>query len=175
MRRITHYAIYTLLACWMNTLFAAPVPTIAPDPRPTSTLLYAQVGSRATLQPMSDKAHWYRLTLHDINDNTLWFTSRPLRQTGSITIEHFVSRWKTQQIDRFAKENVNATLVSFFVMDGKREQHSMALRLTHPNYNLSEKTLTYQVLFSPRENQQLLAEQPFYDAALFIDNLSFST
>ena len=71
--------------------------------RAAAARLYVQDAQAATL---SDSL----LVLSDVDDETLWFTDRPYRETGQLPTEDFVALFSEEGLNSFASDPPNADL-----------------------------------------------------------------
>ncbi len=126
------------------------------------SLLFVQVAQSATLSANT-------LTLLNVDPKTLWFSDRPVRKAGVIETGAFIQKWKTGS-NSFQQNNPNAALTDI-TLEAKNlvEITPKAIELSHPIYNSSKHSLTYQVKFLNKNMAPTSAKQ-FMDVSLFIDN-----
>lgn len=169
MKSYQKWIVAGLVLCSCSALGVAKTTAITESAKVEPTILYSQMALSAEVAP-AEKKGWYRLTLHNVNKNTLWFTDRPVRKSGTLTNPEFLKDWNAVKADSFAQDNPNASLVAFFDKDEKQKEQVFVIRLANPVYDVEAKTMQYQVQFVSKNGQGLLKNQPLYDVALFIDS-----
>ena len=83
------------------------------------------------------------LTLHGVNDSTLYFSDRPDRIAGHGTTEELVKEWTVGE-DSFAKSPPNATLS--ILQSGDEEIENLVVVLQNPQLKGADLTYDIKVL-----------------------------
>lgn len=130
---------------------------------------FTQTARYATLEKHSDKPDWYSLVLHDIQPETLWFSDRPLRHSGVISIHDFIKQWD-QGAMSFAAVNPNANLVAVIDKEGIRTQTQGVFVLSEPQYDEATRNLSYKVFSLHKPFHEAFKSGQLHHVALFIDS-----
>lgn len=133
------------------------------------TIFFTQTARAATLEASKDKKNWYTLTLHDVNGETLWFSERPTRKSGTIKTHQFVKMWGKGN-DSFSVDHPNANLVAIENNNGVKTNHLGVFVLADPEYNARQRTLTYKV-YNIYKSKKLKDSSQLEQVALFIDGI----
>lgn len=120
-----------------------------PNPPAKTSYLYVQLAQSGTLSPNL-------LTLHNIDDQILYFSDKPIREAGHITISEF--------LNSFTKDPPNAALE---IRDGDK-RNVFVVELSNPRYDMLQKTTSYDV----KSLGSTLPTRSFEHASLFIDDQS---
>ena len=75
----------------------------------------------------------------------MWFTDRPVRNSGVLSNADFVKNWSMNKVDSFGQDNPNASLVAFFDKDNAKKQQDFVMRLASPVYDSDAATMQYDV------------------------------
>lgn len=128
--------------------------------------LFTQVARTATFTPLS-AANQYKLVLHDVNGKVLWFTDRPERKHGHMSVANYVNLWKKQGANSFGDNNPNADLAYVTHKDNVRVQGQVVMRLLKASYNDKKNQMIYtaDLLTAASEVPQHTRE-----VALFVDS-----
>jgi hypothetical protein len=157
---------------------AAPAQGQGPEGEPQSPteeeigLLFVQAAKRGTLQKVKGRPV-FKLKLHDLNRQVVWFQDRPGRHSGHLSIGAFVRAWAGFG---FAESRPNAALT---LLDGHRDADTAVFKLSKPRYRPKQRTLRYFARqlseaegnlshFEHRRDRRL--PRRFRSASLFIDD-----
>lgn len=137
------------------------------------SFLFIQNAGATTLTPVDGAMH--TLTMTGIAAQTLYFSDRPARITGTDPTAAFIKAWDTL----FATSPPNATLIGHPTV-GDDVDVAVVVSLTDPVYDEAAETLTYQaeILGANRIENRIFEDaavtsvdgpQEFAEAHLFID------
>jgi len=159
----------TKLIC-LITILLLSVSTFSFAKNSNKKVLFTQTAEYAVFTPLKNKKNWYRLTLNNIHNKTIWFTDRPDRQAGVLSTQKFVNLWSKGK-DSFQKNNPNGSLVSLVDnMKGMNLNKVGVFRLATPIYNSKTKTLSYDVYSLYSTVPQKTSKEGLHEVALFIDS-----
>jgi len=108
----------------------------------------------------------YELTLYNADKNVTYFTDRPNRKAGKISISQFLREWD-MGMDSLRQDNPNAGLVSFSKPFGKDQFDDIPVILSDPHYEQQHDRLTFQVKLL--EKHQKIPTGDLGETTLFID------
>lgn len=109
----------------------------------------------------------YRLTMEHPHIN--YFTDRPYRQVGSVSVVDFVSNW-TKGVHSFKKDHPNAAFVAGLDLQGSRKEVRRFVELSKPQFNDKTKQLSFALTGL---SEKLTIKQGRYaNTVLFVDNMS---
>lgn len=118
--------------------------TNQPYPLPTkknAQFLFTQTAPSASIVPLQEKG-WYTLTLNNVNPDVLWFSDRPNRLSGDLTMTDFIKYWKDPSDKKnFVKDHPNADMIG---VSGDTKVRGVFM-LSKPVYDPQQKTLTYRI------------------------------
>jgi len=138
-------------------------------------IFYTQIASKAALSP-TKKSDIYKLTLSGVPKQVVWFTDRPCRKSGRISLGQFVKLWDTKKANSFGKVHPNGSFVySIKAKNEAIDEHDVeVLELIKPKIGKSG-TLTYTVKLL-NKNSRLRIEHPeaIQTAALFVDSWNWN-
>ena len=118
---------------------AAPVALAhaAPDPGQTAhatqskaSLLFVFEGQRAQMAPVEGQAGTYTFTMpiRTAKQPVIWFTDRPARDAGTLSMRNFVGLWSVKGTNTFATDPPNVAIV--YTSGGK--QKTLIATMTSP-------------------------------------------
>ncbi|GAB4188366.1 MAG: hypothetical protein Tsb0015_08250 [Simkaniaceae bacterium] len=109
------------------------------------------------------------ITLMDTDNHVVFFTDRPDRKAGKISMEEFLNKW-SQNGNSFAENPPNAGFI--FFEDKENTYSEVNIELTNPQYQKAEKELAFDIRFleeeHSKESMELVEPVLFIDAALEI-------
>jgi hypothetical protein len=130
---------------------------------PAARLAYAQAAKPSFLFVQSAQKIDYKdgvMTLHDVPNQTIFFTDRPNRVVGNLPTDKFVARWtEDKSPGGFAVNPPNAA-VTLFQPDGAK---TAIVELTNPRMDGNKLSYNVKVL------QGIASAQPS-QGVVFIDN-----
>jgi hypothetical protein len=137
--------------------------------------LFVQAGRAVSLQPNQDQSNTYQLIFNNIDPYTNYFSDRPSRTAGFMSMDQFIKNWSVvRNKDNFSKDAPNAMLRAAQVdKNGEITRLGFVLVLTKPVYDAQAKTLAYTVKIlesDPSLKTPLTDKLQFDFASLFIDN-----
>jgi hypothetical protein len=111
---------------------AAPVALAhaAPDPGQTAhakqskvSLLFVFEGQSAQMAPVEGQAGTYTFTMpiRTAKQPVIWFTDRPTRDAGTLSMRNFVGLWSAQGTDTFATDPPNVAIA--YTSGGKQKTY----------------------------------------------------
>jgi len=112
---------------------ATPVPAPSAGANQSVSLLFVQEASSASLVPAGNGA--YTLTLSNLVPYTIYFSDRPERIAGFVTMEDFISRfnWSVPPNAAITRPGAAAS------------EDTMIVELSNPRYNAALNEMTYTV------------------------------
>jgi len=121
------------------SVMAASVTHSSTSPTQKNPVFFVQTASSAHM-------HNGKLELRSVNPAVVWFTDRPNRNAGHVSINRYMHLWNDQS-SNFKQNNPNASLVGFVQnpVTKKRETVSVVLDLKNAKYNKQTHTLTYNM------------------------------
>ena len=128
-------------------------------------IMFVQNAQQARFEPMQP-GH-YKVILSGVDKKVIWFTDRPVRNAGMVTMEHYIKNWSKGQ-NSFKLDHPNATLVGDTDLTGYGKHVSVVLTLAKPHYNPNNHTLSYQAKVDLASNQ-LSHDSVLYNTAVFVD------
>lgn len=139
-----------------------------------SSYLFVQNAEYAILKPASknDKQN-YTLTLHRIEPEVIFFTDRPQRVMGHISLQDFVKLWQGKSGDNFTADapNVGVNGIKFRGLLNHKNVDVVA-ELTNPVYDAKAKTMTFNAkVLSDEKNNLPDHKVRLQHISLFFDNL----
>lgn len=159
--------------CSIVCLISAQM-TLASTNKNDKEYLFVQTAKKAEIKAtQTDRT--YTLTFKDISPYVVYFTDRPNRETGHLSMQEYLTTWKNGA-DTFAKSAPNAALegVKFAGIKNGMEAVSYTFALSQPVYNEKANTLAYTVTLLSGE-KVLTKEQlgKMRRPVLFIDGICY--
>ena len=133
-------------------------------------ILHAQDGHLST---NSNNRNQYFLTLYNVSKNVTYFTERPDRKAGKISLEKFIMEWDFGK-DSFREDKPNAGLVTFldFRKKGEKQFSDVPISLNNPQYDKKNNRLIFNVQIL--EKQKTIPTGDLGETSLFIDGACFA-
>lgn len=139
-------------------------------PVPEQRLLFILHADSASIEFAQNTSISGVLHLHDVNDTVSFFSERPNRRAGKLTLKRFLEHWNRGE-DSFSLEPPNAGLVFFSPSDSpsSRTAHysEVSLTLENPRYNRSQDRLSFDVTLLSTANP--IPADTLLEPTLFID------
>jgi len=138
---------------------------ISTSSTPKKELLYVIHAKTGNLISTQQKDQ-YRLMLQQ--PIISYFTDRPGRESGKVTVEKFTALWKTGP-NSFKQDHPNAALIAGIdALNSDSQAVNNFVVLSQPDYNSATHTLTFNARnLHPNNN---LSSGHFHDVVLFIDS-----
>jgi hypothetical protein len=129
------------------------------------TLLYVLHAEKGQIVKTQDNQ--FQLKLYDVSDDITYFSDRPNRIVGDVTIKQFTNRWIVGD-NSFKVNNPNAALVGVLdmVQSGSRKSKDRFIVLSNPSYDADKDTLSFTI---KSINKDKLSVEKFKNISLFID------
>ena len=102
------------------------------------------------------------LILYQVDKSVTYFTDRPMRKAGKMSMEAFLKLWDKG----FEKDHPNSAFV-YFEEDGKTVYTDIPVILDHPKYDKEHDRLTFDI--KVLEEKQRLKTGHFGEVTLFVD------
>lgn len=138
------------LFCHASVVGVAVTVLMTPAIAQEETILLVELAQSATI---SDGV----LTLHGVDDTVLWFSDRPIRDTGEVALATLIEAWGEGE-DSFADDPPNAVLTGM----GDEEEVAIVVELTEPSFEDGALSFGYVALADDRQGE-------FTNVSLFID------
>ncbi len=130
--------------------------------RKDASVLFVQEAQSAVLTATT-------LTLNQVSVHTLWFTDRPARKFGYTSTDKFAEKYWNEGKESFQKIPPNGALIDHTMQSDKLHKiDAEVLELSHPQYDSTAHTMSYQVKYI-NNGKASAAAQNFTDVSLFID------
>lgn len=135
-------------------------------------LLFIQTAEEAVITADPRTENQYILTMRNVKPHIAYFTDKPHRLAGKVSIEKFLARWNEEGDKSFKNSNPHASFVSS--KSGTNTHTSKAgdlVSLSRPKYNPRTQTLTY--IIKPHTHQTEIKEGRHQNPVLFIDEMNW--
>lgn len=153
----------SLIGFVLLAIYGLACANMAPE---KATLLYTQTAPQGTIKTVGNKT---LLTMKNVTKKTVWFTDRPARQAGTLSMKEYLNLWKPGK-NSFSDDAPNALLMYSTKTEAKKGHYQKAVvKLSYPIYNISNKTLSYQIT-SIEKNMPKIENGTYYEIMLFIDD-----
>ena len=139
--------------------------------------MFVQNATSGTMLPVESKENIYLLTLNNVNPSTIYFSDRPERITGQVSMQEFLDGLG------FAEDNPPNAAIE--IMNNEGTADVLVVELFSPKYDTETKVLTYEVtilkdtttggLAHYNEKKSVDVITSFDAVALFIDDCSDTT
>lgn len=133
--------------------------------------LYVQTAETAVLKPVNAEKGQFTLTLQDMPPYVSYFSDRPNRLVGMVSIQDFLKVWNSQNTQSFGKVPPNVTVSGIKIHHFTRNKDEFFMvELSNPQYNAKDKTLTYDALVIGKDKSLAPKEKDvLHHIILFID------
>lgn len=105
------------------------------------------------------------LTLMQASPGVSYFSDRPARKGGVMSLENFLDGWSTSVANNFTQNPPNAGIV--FFEDTNEKYSEIPVELQAPKYNKAQNVLTFEVRFIT--DKKLPDNKQLQEVDLFID------
>lgn len=143
--------------------------TFASSDTKTVTISYLQNSQFATLKPTNVKTGTYTLTLSHVSPFTTYFSDRPNRIVGLISMPIFLKKWQHGE-NSFSSDAPNAVLSGIIRSNEKIRDLNLVMELTNPTYNKANAVLSYTVHLLKDKQTPALGTIKLNYVTLFIDD-----
>jgi hypothetical protein len=143
--------------------------------KPDVGLLFVQAAPHGTFVAVPGAEDRYTLTLRDSASQVMWFSDRPSRHYGHVTIERFIGDWMKFG---FGSDPPNAALT---LLRHEDTEDTVIIELGTPRYDAERHTLQFPARRILHANGRLAdfeddndgtVPERFEDVSLFIDDTS---
>lgn len=128
--------LFTVITALLLTAFSAAAQDATPEATTEAgeqaSILFTHTGDEGTLTAADDGT--YTLTLENVDTQVLWFSDRPARGAGYLTLDGYLQVWG-EGSDSFESDPPNASVI----IDGQ----GVAVELLNPVYDEAAGTLSY--------------------------------
>lgn len=134
--------------------------------------LLIQTAPQAQLQ-LTNAANTYLLKLSHVSHFVIYFTDRPARSTGVISLSEYLKKWNdsANKEATFQKNPPNAAISGIKGFFTDKPLH-FVLTLSNPVYNTKDNSLTY--VAHSLQGEKAPAAMKFRDAVIFVDDICLS-
>lgn len=110
--------------------------------------LFLQIANQATIKALDKKSPSnYQLTLKNVRPYTNYFSDRPHRISGMLTLHQFLNGWRNGA-DSFQINPPNVAISGEYIENKlKKSTRSFIMELKNPIYIEATNTVTYDVTF----------------------------
>lgn len=139
---------------------------------PSAKFLFVIFAKHSTIKPIPGKPKTYLLTLNQVNPSVIYFTARPMRYTGHLSLTKLVNDWYNNS---FSNNPPNGVIASVHLNEDKNiwkgHSTSYGVELTRPVYTANKDKVTFVIIgLSGNQGKIPALSNPDY-SALFIDGL----
>lgn len=133
-----------------------------------SSLLYSQSTATAIVKKEADRT---TLSLQDIPTHTIWFTDRPNRSAGRISVQNYLKKSWHQGKNSFSMNHPNAIIMYFPKNNSKFSEHKhFVAELSEPVLSDNASTLTYTIKAVHGDSGTFPSAGKIYNVFMLIDN-----
>ena len=161
-----------------SILFAGASATVIGDKvdGKSTQVLFVLLSKEASVRA-TDKPGTYKLTLKGVNPKVVYFSNRPQRISGQLSINKFVSQWIGNGV--FSKIAPNAAIEAVSLNPHTNKLTNSATRyevvLDKPAYAVNSKNeISFQIKALPEKNMTLPELGKSDYVAIFIDDVCLS-
>lgn len=132
--------------------------------------LLVQTAKSSSIHRVENQSKLYTLQLNNVSPYVNYFSERPKRQAGMLSLIKFMQQWYAKNSQSFSKDAPNA-MFRAVIKNRDGEKHiGFAVELMHPVYDKAKHRLSYTI--SPLEDiSKVLAESDKYHfTTLYIDD-----
>lgn len=118
---------------------------------------FGQVITSGNLKQINANKNIYRLTISDVNPYILYYTKRPKRLSGQVSLKNFLKAWNKGE-NSFKNNPPNAILYPGMInQSANRSGDAFRLIISKPHYQAEKSKMTY--LVRPLGNSSLLMQE----------------
>ena len=125
-------------------------------------LLFVQQADSGSMEVDKNKPNCYTLRLSNLHKNVLYFSDRPRRKAGQISVPAFTEMWKHDHT------RPNVAMQAFTASREDIKEISLVATLSNPKYNTKTQTMTYTACPIANSNK-MIAHLNLLSVNLFID------
>lgn len=125
-------------------------------------LMFIQTAEEAVVKQNPKNPDRWVVTLRNIDPDVAYFSERPKKMAGKVTVEGFLEEWKVGN-----KRNPTGALVTQFSHAGSGEGNGGQIVLSNPRFDKRNRTITYDAQ-NPMGKKHL-SEGKHEDPVLFIE------
>lgn len=131
----------------------------------SGSYLFLEMADQGNL--VKNKDNSYSLTLKDQSKQVYYFTDRPERKTGSISLQQFISLWREKDIkNNFSEVPPNAAIT---MKDSTGQRQHLFVEVLQPTY--SKDTVNYKLVVL---NKEPVHTGQIKDLSLFFDSIHWN-
>lgn len=127
--------------------------------------LFVQIVPEASLKQVVGKPGLYTLTLKEVSNKLEYFSARPERVSGLVSVQKFLTVWEKG----FSTVTPKAAVLGLDKNPRQKKSVSLMVELSHPIYSHDLKTMTYEARLLPGEKSTIKSME-LAALALFIDD-----
>ncbi|MGE3920714.1 MAG: hypothetical protein AB7F64_07225 [Gammaproteobacteria bacterium] len=141
MKQLLKYTFFGFLIIWAGFASASQ------QNKHHIRLMFVQTAGKVSIQPLAGHKNTYTITLRQMNPYVTYFSNRPYRVAGMLTVQNFINRWNQGKGPaNFNQNPPNASLVALKSKFLEKSQSiNFALEVSHPQYNRAQQSLTYTI------------------------------
>ncbi len=139
---------------------------------PKEEYLFVESADKATIKIIPGKDKTYTIVLKNIDPFVTYFSDRPIRDAGELSIEKFIEMWHHKNVNSFRENPPNAVLHAkkggFF---SDVQVFNFAIIVTEPYYDKKSGTLSFTAKPLPGNVDSLPESETFHHVSIFIDSV----
>lgn len=133
------------------------------------SLEFIQAAANGSIEPISNKPGYYKITLQGLNNYVIYFSERPKHITGIASLKNFYETWNAGK-NNFNKVNPNAVLESELLQSDDHIFYTF--ELSNPAYDAANNTVTYNAKLLNKQQTNISRKTNIGYTTLFIDDYS---
>jgi hypothetical protein len=138
------FALLGFTGCNNNTLIRINMQA-EPLPESQETLLFVLHAKKGQLTVNSVNTNQGKLILSNVDRSIAYFTDRPVRKAGKMSMQKFIKSWSADNGLGFGEEPPNSGFV--FYKDPKNGPSEVNIELLEPKYDQKAGTLSFDITF----------------------------
>lgn len=140
--------------------------------KPNEELLFVMLSKKVAIHQNKTNSKNYQVILTNVSPDVVYFTNRPVRKTGYVSLQKFLTLWKKGTFKDVAPNAViEAISMHMKPSDIKPATAvSYAVTLTNPVYDSATNVVTFDA--TPLSNQKIPNMSHADYTAVFIDNVN---
>lgn len=163
-----------LAAILFTTSFNVWADTTPATAASTIHYLFIQTAPTGTLTAINGQPNTYTLTLHLIHPDVTYFSDRPYRKAGVISIEQYIQNWQAGP-DNFKKDTPNADFSGIEHKDlVEKKPLNFPVQLLQVKYDKTANAITYTLRALPGDHVVIPSSAKFHFVSLVIDSSLFA-
>ena len=163
---------FIFIICFLSNLSMASAATPTPASRMKNkniSYTFIQTTNRARIEPIELSKDLYRITIKNTPSTVGYFSDRPNRFAGSLSLGQFLHEW-----DGFNSFTLVPPNVSISGNKPSRSSHKTELNfvtiLTNPHYDAIKNTMTYDLKFISAKPVMTNKQIILHNVTLFFDS-----